>query len=152
MERFFFRTYPISTSFLLMLRVCLTSAYSIRMSVLTLWSPFKRVPSRVANDESLYIYVPSFILLLGAVFGGAGVRWFILPSMVVFTLPFGLKILTLVLILCFGLLAYLLVVNGVCLRGSHFMSTLWFLGFITSSPSVGGMMVLGGSYVSMEIS
>jgi len=70
-ESFMFSVFPISTSILLMLSVCLTSAYTVRLCVYSLWGVCKSGSVLLYRDESLFTYLACFILLLGAVFGGA---------------------------------------------------------------------------------
>lgn len=69
-ESFMFSSFPISTSFLLIMSVCLTSAYTIRLCVFTLWGVYKGGSVLLYRDESLFVHLACFILLVGAVFGG----------------------------------------------------------------------------------
>jgi NADH-ubiquinone oxidoreductase chain 5 len=69
-ESFLFSSFPFRTSVLMLLSVCLTRGYRIRLSVLTLWGCYKGVSLLVLRDESLITYFSFFVLLLGAVFGG----------------------------------------------------------------------------------
>ena len=150
-ESFLYRSSPASTSFLLILRVCLTSAYRIRLSVLTLWSPFKTRSALLVNDESLYIYVSFFLLGSGAVCGGRFFSWLILPSLTVLSLPLLLKLLALSLIFLFGLFMYMLVWWSVSIPGFMFMGSMWFLTFITSPPLVGGSFSVGERFFVQEL-
>ena len=106
-ESFFLQHLPVRTSILLVLSVCLTSAYTVRVAVYTLWSPFKSPCLLVTNDESLVTYLAYSCLLLGAVVGGAVVNLLFCPLPSSVTLPFFLKVLAISLILLFGFFVYL---------------------------------------------
>jgi NADH-ubiquinone oxidoreductase chain 5 len=69
-ESFIYSSFPVSTRFLILFSVCLTGGYRIRLSVFTLWSPYKGGSIVVAGDERVVTYFSFFILLVGAVVGG----------------------------------------------------------------------------------
>lgn len=69
-ESFLFSNLPLRTGFFMILSVCLTGGYSVRLSIFTLWSPYKGSRGVMMGDERVVTYAPFFILLLGAVLGG----------------------------------------------------------------------------------
>lgn len=103
------------------------------------------------NDESLFVYFACFLLLVGAVFGGAFFFWILSPFSGVLVLPFYLKVLTLSLVFCFGVLSYLFVNAGYLMLGSYFFGSMWFLGYITSSPLLGLSFNLGDKVYNQEL-
>lgn len=123
-ESFLFGSYPFSTGVFLILRLCLTSAYSIRLSFTTLWRPYSGSGFLTFNDESRYIYFSFLFLLIGAVAGGSVLSWVICPSLDVLVFPLLLKCLVLVLVALFGLSMYLLISFGVGLRGQFFIGSM----------------------------
>lgn len=150
-ERIFYNNHPISTRLAILAGACLTSLYSIRLSIYTLWSPVKSTTARTANDERIFIYTPCLILLTGAISGGATISWLLLPSSNLFTLPFALKIITLTLILSIALLGYFLVTNFTQIPGLHFFTTIWFLTHITSPPLVTKAIKFSQTFVNNEL-
>jgi hypothetical protein len=67
-------------------------------------------------------------------------------------LPFGLKVLVLFFVFLVGVLSYFLVDLGCRWIMTHFMGSMWFLGFITTSPLVGSVFSLGNVYYVQEFS
>lgn len=131
-ETFLTVNLPYLTSILIILRICLTSIYTIKLSVITLWSPFKGNPQLRITDQRKFISFSYLILLFGAVIRGSFFSWVINPFPVTRVLPFFLKIITLTLILRFGILIYFF--SNFKIRPFHWFSTMWFLSFLTSSP------------------
>lgn len=123
-ESFLFSRLPFRTGLLMILSVCLTRGYSVRLSVLTLWSPYKGVGLLLLGDERSVTYFSFFVLLLGAVFGGRFFSWFLCSFVGVVFLPFGLKVLVLFLVFLVGFLSYLLVDLGCRFVCSHFMGSM----------------------------
>lgn len=151
-ESFLFSRFPFSTGLLMVVSVCLTRGYRVRLSVLTLWSPYKGVGFLMLSDESSVTYFSFIVLLVGAVFGGRFFSWFLCPVVGVMFLPLPLKVLVLFLVFLVGIFFYFLVELGHSWVCSHFMGSMWFLGFITSSPLVGFVFSLGGGYYVQEFS
>lgn len=151
-ESFMYRSFPVSTSVLMVLSVCLTGGYSVRLSVYTLWSPYKGGSALMIGDESVVTYYSFFILLLGAVIGGGMFSWFLCPFVGVIVLPVYLKVLALSFLFFIGFVCYFLVEMGCRWVMVYFMGSMWFLGFITSSPNVGVVFSLGKGYYIQEMS
>jgi len=70
-ESFMVSRFPVTTRVFIFLRVCLTGAYRVRLSLLTLWRSNKGSGVIIMKDESIYTYISFFVLLLGAIFGGS---------------------------------------------------------------------------------
>jgi NADH-ubiquinone oxidoreductase chain 5 len=111
-ESFIVASFPITTRVLIFLSVCLTGAYSIRLSLLTLWSPHKGSRVIMVKDESIYTYLSFSVLLLGAVFGGSVCNWILFPSAVLMVLPLQFKLLTLGFLSTVAVCSYFLVCNS----------------------------------------
>lgn len=150
-ESFLCSRFPVRTGILVALSICITGGYSVRLSVFTLWRPYKGLGVLLLGDERLIVYMPVFVLLLGSVFGGAVFFWVLSPFVGLFFLPFYLKILAFFLIFFIGGVSFFLVELGHKWVFSYFMGSMWFLGFITSSPGVGFFFFLGGGYVLQEL-
>lgn len=69
-ENFIISNVSLRTRILLMLRITITAAYRIRLSLITLWSPFKGPSIKTMDDENTLIHISYFILLIGAIFAG----------------------------------------------------------------------------------
>nr|UUC08052.1 NADH dehydrogenase subunit 5 [Parantropora penelope] len=136
-ENFFLSGFPFFISLLMMLSVCLTSFYTMRLSFFTLWSPFKGSSCLVVGDKSKFIVVSYILLFSGAVCGGCCCNFIVMPSVELLVLPFYLKISTLSFIVFFFVFMFLLLSKGSLLPGVHYMVSMWFLGYVTSSPMLG---------------
>lgn len=66
-------------------------------------------------------------------------------------LPFSLKVLALFFVFFIGFFSYFLVELGARWVFSYFIGSMWFLGFITSSPGVGLAFYLGRGYLLQEL-
>lgn len=133
-ETFMMRRAPLTTRIVLIVRVTLTSAYSIRLSLLLLWSPYKGTPITLSNDERKYTFLPCAILISGAICRGAILRWYFNPSSVVIIMPIAIKLLTLSIVTLFAVRTFILTLKAVNMKGVHFIRRMWFLSFITSPP------------------
>jgi len=133
-ELFLSRTFPLSTRIILLTSICLTAAYSIRLSILTLWSPFKGIPTNLTRDERIHIYLAGTILFTGAVSGGAIIHWILTPTILTPSLPPALKLIALTLITLFTITGFLITKTNIVLPGKHLFSNLWFLNRISSTP------------------
>ena len=149
-ESFIIDRLPIRTATLIVLRISLTSAYTIRIRVYSLWSPFKRYSVLVTNDERIVGHRAIIVLALGASFGGAFIGWLLSPFYGTLTLPKPLKLLVLGIIFMLGALTYWRVVKGVGLIGTRFMGSIWFITFITSPILTRWSLTLGKKLLEQE--
>ena len=118
---------PIRTTFFIIVRVCLTRVYRVRLLLLTMWNPYKGKVLLIVSDERVVVYVPFLILLLGGVMGGAGLSWLLFPFSNVMSLPLLLKVIVLVLVIVVGACSYVFVGRGMELRVGYFIGSMWFL-------------------------
>jgi len=104
LERFLIGVYPGVTYVFSLLTICMTAAYSMRLSLYLLWSPAKlRLVNRV--DGRITSHLGIITLLFGAVAGGAFGRSFFLPSLELVTLPVVLKVFGLIMVVFFRMAA-----------------------------------------------
>lgn len=128
----FLRTrHPLFTRVLIMTRICLTSAYTIKLSTITLWSPLKGGGIILTADKRKIRKIYYSLLVRGAIIRGSTLSWIINPMISPIVLPFFQKVLTLVIILLFAIIVFMLKTPI-----TMFLSTIWFLTLITSSPLV----------------
>lgn len=125
LETFFLTTRPISTSIILLSRICLTSAYTIRVCILTLWSNSKNVNFNQFCRKITYIaYIT---LIFGAICGGATINWLTTPLIITPNIPVIMKTLALTLTIVFGtiiLITYKIKINS---KLRYFINSIWFL-------------------------
>ena len=150
-ESVIYSNFPARTSTLIIMRICLTRGYRIRLSVSTLWNPYKGKTTVILSDERLITYIPFLILLSGGVMGGACLSWVITPFTNVIVLPLPLKTIVLSLVIIIGLSSYLLIELRVKWWARHFIGSIWFLSMITSSPGVKSTFLLRNTYYSQEL-
>lgn len=150
-ESFLCSFIPLLTGLVMVLSVCLTSAYSVRLSFYTLWRPFKGFSFVACSDERVFVYFSCIFLLVGGVSGGACFSWLLCPFVGGFFLPFFMKIFVLVLVFVFGFVSYVLVSFGFLLGFHRFVGSIWFLVFLTSSPLVVFSSYLGSLFCDQEL-
>nr|YP_010578805.1 NADH dehydrogenase subunit 5 [Sternaspis sendalli]UZP47205.1 NADH dehydrogenase subunit 5 [Sternaspis sendalli] len=76
---------------LALLATSLTTAYSTRMMLNTLWSPATTSSLSFINDEDKNLSSPALILTLGAITSGAMINWILLPLNTLMFLPLSSK-------------------------------------------------------------
>lgn len=130
-ENFFTRNQSVFLGVVLLIRVCITSLYTVKLSVVTLWSPFYGGSLLKVNNRSKNSVLAYIILLLGAVLGGSFFSWLVNPSLELINVPKTMKILVLGLILLFGGCIYVGLNNNTGFN-FHFFSSIWFLSFLSS--------------------
>nr|YP_002456337.1 NADH dehydrogenase subunit 5 [Watersipora subtorquata]ABY55222.1 NADH dehydrogenase subunit 5 [Watersipora subtorquata] len=129
-ETFFMTSMPMSTSLLMMASICLTAAYTMRVSILTLWSPMKNL--NFSQSKSKFTYLSYLILLMGAITGGALMDKIMLISNPP-SLPMFLKLLTLMLIIAIATYSYINM-NIFYKKMNVFMTSMWFMTYLSASP------------------
>lgn len=83
----------------------LTAAYSVRISLFTLWVPALSSPIIFTSDNKANSYTsPIIILSTGAIFAGAIINWLFLAPLSQNLLPLNIKILPLIVTVLGGLL------------------------------------------------
>lgn len=129
-ETFFITSIPISTRLLIIARICLTAAYTIRVSILTLWRPIKNL--NFSQSKRKFTYLSYLILLIGAITGGALIDKIILISNPP-SLPIFLKLLTLILIIAIATYSYINI-NIFYKKINVFITSIWFMTYLSARP------------------
>nr|YP_001648407.1 NADH dehydrogenase subunit 5 [Bugula neritina]AAT79563.1 NADH dehydrogenase subunit 5 [Bugula neritina] len=122
---------PLMTMMLMLLSVSLTSAYSMKLAMLTLWSPVKGSAMQNPNDQSKLSLISYVTLTTGAITSGASMNWFFSPQLMDLTLPIYLKLMTITIITFMGMMMWM-VMKYHQIPQNHFLTTMWFLTFITT--------------------
>jgi len=122
---------PILTIILILLRVSLTSAYSIKLALLTLWSPAKGPTIQNLRDQRKISLISYLTLTIGAITRGARINWFFSPHLIDLTLPIYIKLLTITIITFIGIIIWIVIKHNK-IPQNHFLTTIWFLTFITT--------------------
>lgn len=152
-ETFFITNSPIRTRIIIIIRICLTASYSIRLSVISLWIPLKSV--NLTQYCSKVTYLSYLILTIGALIGGATLNWIITPIIFTPTIPPIIKIITLILIILFARTAYTRIKFNYKISyfgcSSTFNNSIWFLTFISSRPLNKNTIFIRHTYIYNEI-
>lgn len=126
----------ILTRVLVILSICLTSLYTIKLSLYTLWSPYKG-HRLVTKTDQRKVSIPAYtVLLTGAITRGTVFSWLLRPSIELVTLPTPLKLLILIIISLFAFIRVMIFKFNIFIPSQHFFSSIWFLKFISSSPII----------------
>nr|YP_009503530.1 NADH dehydrogenase subunit 5 [Pectinatella magnifica]AWX65967.1 NADH dehydrogenase subunit 5 [Pectinatella magnifica] len=129
---------------LMWLSIALTTLYSTRLSLITLWGPNKGAPFTNIHEEEKPLLFPMFTLSVGAVVGGALFFWVLSPTLFSENLPLTMKTLPLTLmVISFYITMTMENPSKLCslnippyLRQS--ISTMWFLSPLSSTPLIKG--------------
>nr|AXA45254.1 NADH dehydrogenase subunit 5 [Lucerapex sp. MNHN IM 2013-19988] len=140
------------TNFIMILLIFLatgmTAAYSLRLSLCSLWSPMKNTSYHAKQEADPYVNWAVTILSLAAIIAGFALQnTFLVFNPFPFILPFFLKMLTMLVILS-GLLVSFITWNthyqtNKMSKISFFFSTMWFLAPISAQPLTKFSMTLG---------
>ena len=126
-EAFFTTNLPIPAQRLIIVSICLSAAYSIRLSAILLWSPIKGLPTQYCRK---YTYLAFTLLIGGAITGGAILTWGLSPLQNPFT-PQRLKLFPFLTIM---LLFFLTFFHNATFF-IKYINSIWFLTFISSNPN-----------------
>nr|YP_010247805.1 NADH dehydrogenase subunit 5 [Thelepus plagiostoma]QTJ29899.1 NADH dehydrogenase subunit 5 [Thelepus plagiostoma] len=91
LETSFFNPINIMPLILLIAATGLTIAYSMRLSIMSLWGPQNSSPLHHLSNEDLNILVPTSFLTLGAITTGTLLNWIMSPFFFDPVLPLSLK-------------------------------------------------------------
>nr|ANZ03422.1 NADH dehydrogenase subunit 5 [Theodoxus fluviatilis] len=126
---------------LIFLATGMTAAYSIRLSLVTLWQEPSNYPMTQNTDEDWIITTPIIILTFAAITGGLLLQMMFFYFNELIYLPLTHKLLTVTVTLLGGWIA-LMIWNlkmynqpNTSLMNSFF-STMWFLSMITTQPNM----------------
>nr|AWB98115.1 NADH dehydrogenase subunit 5 [Anopheles darlingi] len=122
--------------FLFFFSTGLTVCYSFRLVYYSMTGEFNSSSLHPLNDKSMIMLFSIFFLMIMAIIGGSMLSWlmFLNPSMI--CLPFGMKILTLIVCLLGGSMGYLL--TNVKLffinKGLYYYNFVYFAGSMWFMP------------------
>nr|AXA45410.1 NADH dehydrogenase subunit 5 [Otitoma sp. MNHN IM 2013-9848] len=140
------------TSFLMVLLIFLatgmTAAYSLRLSLCSLWSEPKNTSYHSKQEADPYVNWAVTVLSLAAIIAGFALQSIFLPfNTVPFILPTYLKSLTMCVILLGLFTSFILWDTHYQLKSmtkiKFFFTTMWFLAPISSQPLTKFSMLLG---------
>lgn len=133
---------PVVTTLLIIFRICLTSIYTIKLSIITLWNERKNTAVNRTLDKRKILTLSCFPLLVGAIFGGRYLE-ISYPQMENLNLPFFLKVAVLRFIVILGMLIYFITKKLKIFSWlKHFISRMWFLTFISANTPLNVSLVL----------
>nr|YP_010546342.1 NADH dehydrogenase subunit 5 [Clithon sowerbianum]UYI29858.1 NADH dehydrogenase subunit 5 [Clithon sowerbianum] len=119
----------------------MTAAYSIRLSLVTLWQESSNVPFTQNTDEDWVTTTPIVILTFAAIAGGLILQILFLYFNESIYLPITHKLLTITVTLFGGWIALMIwklkiSANPQSSIVMSFFSTMWFLSMITTQPNM----------------
>ena len=126
---------------LIFLATGITAAYSIRLSLVTLWQESSNVPLTQNSDEDWITTTPIIILTLAAITGGLILQILFLYFNESIYLPIPHKLLTITVTLLGGWIALMIWKLKISTAPKNsvtksFFSTIWFLRMITTQPNI----------------
>nr|APH08710.1 NADH dehydrogenase subunit 5 [Pygmaeconus traillii] len=132
------------------LATAMTAAYSMRLSLCSLWGSMKMSSHHAKIDKDLYVNWSIIVLSLCTLIAGLLLQTHFLPlSSIIFVLPFLFKMMT-ILSICLGLVMMFIYwedsynapfyLNN---KTKFFFSTMWFLASISSQPMTKFALVMG---------
>lgn len=133
-EMFIFNNLSIISRGLIIIRVCITSLYRIKLSIYTLWLPYNGNSMSIISDQSYLSRISYTVLAAGAIIRGSFFSWALTPTINLTVLPLSLKLLALMLIRIFGVLALIIINKKFVFL--HWFSSIWFLRFLTAQPLI----------------
>nr|YP_010349985.1 NADH dehydrogenase subunit 5 [Clithon lentiginosum]UOH96855.1 NADH dehydrogenase subunit 5 [Clithon lentiginosum]URF21496.1 NADH dehydrogenase subunit 5 [Clithon lentiginosum] len=126
---------------LIFLATGMTAAYSIRLSLVTLWQESSNVPFTQNTDEDWITTTPIIILTFAAIAGGLTLQILFLYFNESIYLPITHKLLTITVTLLGGWIALMIWKLKISATPQSsivmsFFSTMWFLSMITTQPNM----------------
>nr|AXA45267.1 NADH dehydrogenase subunit 5 [Cochlespira sp. MNHN IM 2013-19079] len=133
---------------LIFLATGMTAAYSLRLSLCSLWSPMKSSPLHSKQEFDPYVNYAVMILSLAAIVAGSALQnIFLMFNPPSFIIPFFLKMLTMTVITLGLLMAFIAWESHHNTSNTNkikfFFSTMWFLAPISAQPLTKFSMLLG---------
>nr|YP_010546329.1 NADH dehydrogenase subunit 5 [Clithon oualaniense]UYI29845.1 NADH dehydrogenase subunit 5 [Clithon oualaniense] len=119
----------------------MTAAYSIRLSLVTLWQESSNIPFTQNTDEDWVTTTPIIILTFAAIAGGLLLQILFLYFNESIYLPITHKLLTITVTILGGWVALMIwklkiSFNPQSSITKFFFSTMWFLSMITTQPNM----------------
>nr|AVG72785.1 NADH dehydrogenase subunit 5 [Clithon retropictum] len=126
---------------LIFLATGMTAAYSIRLSLVTLWQESSNIPFTQNTDEDWVTTTPIIILTFAAIAGGLILQILFLYFNESIYLPITHKLLTITVTLLGGWIALMIWKLKISISPQSsivmsFFSTMWFLSMITTQPNM----------------
>nr|YP_010349998.1 NADH dehydrogenase subunit 5 [Clithon corona]UOH96868.1 NADH dehydrogenase subunit 5 [Clithon corona]URF21483.1 NADH dehydrogenase subunit 5 [Clithon corona] len=126
---------------LIFLATGMTAAYSIRLSLVTLWQESSNTPFTQNTDEDWVTTTPIIILTFAAIAGGLTLQILFLYFNESIYLPITHKLLTITVTLLGGWIALMIWKLKISATPQSsivmsFFSTMWFLSMITTQPNM----------------
>nr|YP_010546410.1 NADH dehydrogenase subunit 5 [Nerita reticulata]UYI29926.1 NADH dehydrogenase subunit 5 [Nerita reticulata] len=126
---------------LIFLATGMTAAYSIRLSLVTLWQESSNLPLTQNSDEDWVVTTPIIILTMAAITGGLILQTMFFYFNEPIYLPLTHKLLTIMVTLAGGWIALniwklKITTNPNGSLMNSFFSTMWFLSMITTQPNM----------------
>nr|AXA45358.1 NADH dehydrogenase subunit 5 [Toxicochlespira sp. MNHN IM 2013-9841] len=140
------------TSFMMIILIFMatgmTSAYSMRLSFCSLWSPMKNLPKHSKLESDPYVNVAVAVLSIAAITAGLLLQnIFIDFNPMPFVLPIHMKMLTMFVVVMGLFITYIIwtpsISSQVMKKYKYFFNTMWFLTPISSQPLTSFSMNLG---------
>nr|QOW07336.1 NADH dehydrogenase subunit 5 [Costapex baldwinae] len=133
---------------LIFLATGMTAAYSLRLSLCSLWGSLKMSPFHAKQESDSYINWATTILAFAAIMAGFFLQTVFLSfNPTPFVLPFFLKMLTILVIMAGGFTAFVMWSSDFnenkMNKAKFFFSTMWFLTPLSSQPLTKFSMLLG---------
>nr|YP_010352991.1 NADH dehydrogenase subunit 5 [Prionopetalum kraepelini]UOF70474.1 NADH dehydrogenase subunit 5 [Prionopetalum kraepelini] len=141
--------------FVVLLATMLTCAYSIRLSWFLTGSLCKITSLLNLEDNESGYTSPMSILCVGAILGGASISWLIFDSPNVIVLSFMMKLIP-IMLLTTGVIVGLSMISMVGetninnLIGHLFVSSMWFMPFLSGQYIVNKPLMSGDSFVDLN--
>nr|UUC08062.1 NADH dehydrogenase subunit 5 [Discoporella cookae] len=127
---------------MMLISIWLTSLYTTRVSLHTLWSPFKGQKMVLTSDTSKPTYIAYVTLLSGTIMGGTVFLWSMNPQMQLPNMPSTMKMLTLVVTLTSITLMYTLLMKNSKMGLTNQMTSMWFIKHLSTNSVNKQMMKL----------
>ncbi len=126
--------------FIILIAIGITTAYALRLLILSSWKSTSRTPINKIFDISLSINQPTLTLTLGAILSGATLNWLIFPNAIPTNLTLFIKLITILIIfISFSVtwiirisISSLLPINIPSFILSEITRSIWFLTPLSS--------------------
>ncbi len=134
-----FRPCRIAILIFIFLGTAITSAYTVRLTLFSIWGPSNYLSLHQIYDEDERSTFPIILLRRVTVFGGVFLQYNVLDFNVSLFLPLYLKILGLSVIIIGGLISYTISRRRLIMKEEQrkkfsFLSLIWFLTPISTLP------------------
>nr|DBA44230.1 TPA_asm: NADH dehydrogenase subunit 5 [Cyathermia naticoides] len=152
LETFLFSPCNMFILLLIFLATGMTSAYSLRLSLYSIWGQLNHSPLHQIYDEDVKSTFPMIFMSLMTIFGGAFMQYNMLEFNMSLFLPIYFKLLTLFVIIMGGWLSFVIskksFISKMSFDGKYsFLSLMWFLIPISSLPLISFTMKTSMNFI-----